>query len=290
MSQKYDVAKVTQYVKSWLKDIALIMRSYRNNLSALGIEQKKDHSYVTQADQEVNEYILQKLQHYFPDHQVLSEETVDQFEWDANNPYLWVIDPIDGTHEFMKADSNYFCCSIAWYYQGQPLLGMVYAPLYTEYGPEGALFEMHADLNQSLFNGQSMTIDKTSNLDHLQADINYSTEHPDFEEKLTSFRPGFKEHHPKALALQTCKVAASGTVPYSGIMLQHQPKLWDMAAALYIAQGAGAQVVNLEGQSLFPIQLVTHQPDFRIPTVLVSAQQHVALILKVASQTSLKVL
>jgi fructose-1,6-bisphosphatase/inositol monophosphatase family enzyme len=283
---EYDIAKVAKYVKGWMQDIALIMESHRQDLKNLKLIRKKDGSWVTAADLEIHELVLSKIQHYFPDHQIMSEENIDEFEYDPSNPYLWSIDPIDGTHEYMKADSTYFCSSIALYHNMQPVLAFVYAPAYTEYAPHGALFEMHADIPQSLLNGQPIQIGSETDLQKVAGDINQSTPHPKFEETLPQAFPNFKPHYPKALALQTCKIAASGTHPYSSVFVQHEAKMWDMAAAIYICQGAGATAVDLQGNPQFPLKFVNpgRDPNFRIPTLLIGNASNVAQVVEFLKQ------
>jgi histidinol-phosphatase len=65
----------------------------------LTIEAKPDRTFVTQADTEIEARIRQRLRSAFPDHGLVGEEYGED---DADAPIRWYIDPIDGTHNFMR--------------------------------------------------------------------------------------------------------------------------------------------------------------------------------------------
>jgi 3'(2'), 5'-bisphosphate nucleotidase len=97
----------------------------------LGIEQKSDDSPVTAADLAAHNVILAGLQTLTPDIPVLSEEGVVTFEERSQWPILWVVDPLDGTKEFIKRNGE-FSINIALVENGEPIVGMVYLPTTTE--------------------------------------------------------------------------------------------------------------------------------------------------------------
>ncbi|MBD5770633.1 3'(2'),5'-bisphosphate nucleotidase CysQ [Marinomonas colpomeniae] len=107
----------------------VIMDIYQR--SDLGIEQKSDDSPVTAADLAAHNVILAGLQSLTPDIPVLSEEGVVAFEERSQWPMLWVVDPLDGTKEFIKRNGE-FSINIALVEDGEPILGMVYLPTTTE--------------------------------------------------------------------------------------------------------------------------------------------------------------
>lgn len=88
---------------------------------------KADDSPVTQADLEANAAICQTLARAFPDDAILSEETTDTPQRLARER-LWVIDPIDGTKEFIAGVAE-FAVSIGFALRGQPVVGVVHQPL-----------------------------------------------------------------------------------------------------------------------------------------------------------------
>jgi 3'(2'), 5'-bisphosphate nucleotidase len=92
------------------------------------VEQKADDSPLTLADRESNRIILEGLQKYYPDIPYISEET-KQIAYDErkNWEYFWLIDPLDGTKEFIKKNDE-FTVNIALIHNGVPELGVVYLP------------------------------------------------------------------------------------------------------------------------------------------------------------------
>ncbi len=102
-----------------------IMEIYKGEFT---IEMKGNNSPLTEADKISNKIILQELNLYFPEIPYISEETktidyTERKEW----PYCWLIDPIDGTKEFIKKNGE-FTVNIALIENGKPTLGVVYAP------------------------------------------------------------------------------------------------------------------------------------------------------------------
>jgi len=76
---------------------------------------------VTQVDHGSEKIILDEINHYFPDHNVLTEESG---EIEGKSPYTWIIDPLDGTTNFVHK-YPFYAVSIAAYHEGNPLVGVV---------------------------------------------------------------------------------------------------------------------------------------------------------------------
>lgn len=121
---------IFQALQKIIHDAAdVIMDIYQR--ADLGIEQKNDDSPVTAADLAAHNVILAGLQTLTPDIPVLSEEGVVTFEERSQWPMLWIVDPLDGTKEFIKRNGE-FSINIALVENGAPILGMVYLPTTTE--------------------------------------------------------------------------------------------------------------------------------------------------------------
>jgi myo-inositol-1(or 4)-monophosphatase len=92
--------------------------------------EKAEDSPVTQADLEADAEICRTLRSAFPDDTILSEETVGECaREDAER--LWIIDPLDGTKEFIEGVPQ-FAVSVALAIGGEPVVGCVYQPLTRE--------------------------------------------------------------------------------------------------------------------------------------------------------------
>ncbi len=94
------------------------------------IEIKADESPVTQADLKANAHIVSKLKEAYPDYGILSEESEDDL-CRLENPWCFVIDPLDGTKEYINRNGE-FTVNIALSYNHEIIMGVVYVPVLDE--------------------------------------------------------------------------------------------------------------------------------------------------------------
>lgn len=117
-----------------IKDVIVIAKQvgevlldyYNRNYS---VSEKKNKTPVTDADLAAEKVILKGLQE-ISDYPILSEEKLDDLSR-LQKEYLWIVDPLDGTKEFIKKTEN-FCTLISLLYKNQPILGIIYKPLTKE--------------------------------------------------------------------------------------------------------------------------------------------------------------
>jgi 3'(2'), 5'-bisphosphate nucleotidase len=104
---------------------AAIMRIYDQGFT---VQRKEDNSPLTLADLESQRVIMEGLTEVTPDIPILSEESA-QAPWDERKTWreLWVVDPLDGTREFVKRNGE-FTVNIALVREHEPVLGVVAAP------------------------------------------------------------------------------------------------------------------------------------------------------------------
>lgn len=104
-----------------------ILSVYRTDFD---VEYKADTSPLTLADQRSHDILYAGLTERYPDIPVLSEESLEipyaeRKDWE----YLWLVDPLDGTREFVKKNDA-FTINIALVHRHQPILGLLYAPVH----------------------------------------------------------------------------------------------------------------------------------------------------------------
>lgn len=125
-----------------------IMRIYDGDFA---VQRKVDNSPLTLADLESQRIIIEALKHLTPDIPILSEESA-QAPWAERQSWqeLWVVDPLDGTREFVKRNGE-FTVNIALVVDHEAVLGIVAAPaqglLYWGAAGVGA-FSRHRDAPQ----------------------------------------------------------------------------------------------------------------------------------------------
>ena len=105
---------------------ALVLSFFRQ--PSVNWKRKKNSGLVTQADHESEDYLINALRAIDSDVSFIGEETGSQ----GKNDYCWVIDPIDGTSNFINK-IPYFCISVALAYRGTPVFGAIYQPITDEY-------------------------------------------------------------------------------------------------------------------------------------------------------------
>ncbi len=91
---------------------------------------KSDSSPITQADLESNAFIMQSLQN-LSSFGICSEEAVLEYAKRKSLEYYWLIDPLDGTKDFL-AQNGGWTINTALVYENRPILGVVYAPCFDE--------------------------------------------------------------------------------------------------------------------------------------------------------------
>ncbi len=104
-----------------------IMKVYRKGFE---VDYKDDNSPLTEADLNAHHIIVDRLQEAFPKYPILSEESVDDFIAEKH-PWCWIVDPLDGTKEFVKRNDE-FTVNIALTYEKLVVMGVVYAPVFDE--------------------------------------------------------------------------------------------------------------------------------------------------------------
>lgn len=98
--------------------------------SDFNVEYKEDDSPLTCADRAADDIIGDILSEHFPKIPILSEESSDDLKR-LNSTYCWVIDPMDGTKEFID-HTDEFTVNIALVQDGYPIVGVVYVPVTNE--------------------------------------------------------------------------------------------------------------------------------------------------------------
>lgn len=84
-------------------------------------------NFVTEADLEAERTVLEILRAEYPEHRVLSEEAAASVREASPSGWLWVVDPLDGTHNFSQGIPH-FAFNLALCRDGEPLLGLTFAP------------------------------------------------------------------------------------------------------------------------------------------------------------------
>jgi myo-inositol-1(or 4)-monophosphatase len=125
--------QVTTQAIRWARQAGQIaMRYFRN----VAVSYKQDNSLVTQADVEIEQYLMNKIRQAYPTHRFIGEEAMQSNGVNINRPldslpqtpYTWAIDPLDGTTAFVHGLPGWGI-SLGLLFYGQPIFGLFYMPL-----------------------------------------------------------------------------------------------------------------------------------------------------------------
>ena len=191
---------------------------------------------VTDADLAAEQAIVETLRARFPEHALLTEET-GRIEGDA--PYVWVIDPLDGTTNYSRRLPT-FSVSIGLTHRGRLALGVVYDPMLDQ------MFAAARGQGATL-NGDPMHVSAIENVRYATIGLDWAHAQPSRHEMVARVQRvapacGTLRGLGSA-ALGLCYVAAGWLDAYFHIGL----KPWDMAAGVLLVQEAGGRVSALEG-------------------------------------------
>lgn len=120
--------KVLEGVKEIAREAGQAILTVYNNPDNIGIEHKADDSPITLADKAANTVICKGLEELSLQFPILSEENAGiPYEQRAQMDYFWMVDPLDGTKEFIKRNGE-FTVNIALIHKNKPVMGIVYVP------------------------------------------------------------------------------------------------------------------------------------------------------------------
>lgn len=216
----------------------IIMEYFSDDLRAT---LKPDQSPVTIADKEAEQSIVETIRSAFPDHGFLGEELGEDH---SNAEYVWVIDPIDGTKNYLRT-IPFFATQLALMHRGELILGVSNAPALHE--------RLWAEKGKGAFcNGAAVHVSNVTT----------------FKDAFLVFGGlGYFERTnsvPSLLKLASATRGHRGFGDFWGyhlvaqgkadIMVEAKIRIWDIAALTIIVREAGGMVTDMTGQ---PITVAT---------------------------------
>ena len=220
-----------------------IMKVYRQE--DLGIEKKIDNSPLTLADKAANKIICDGLLKINPIIPILSEENdIPDYAIRKSWSTCWIIDPLDGTKEFIKRNGE-FTTNIALVKNGIPILGVVHAPNFgrTYWAAKG--FGAH-----EIYKGASTSIHANSyRFDDEGLKIACSRSHmnPSIKAYIAQFQNPDLLRLGSSLKMMYIAEGKADLYPKIGPISE-----WDVAASHIILEEAGGRITTLEdGEEIF---------------------------------------
>jgi myo-inositol-1(or 4)-monophosphatase len=211
-------------LRTWMYECgAVALRSFRNVVG----HRKADHSWVTEADIEIERMLVERITARYPTHGILGEEQTRQ---GLDREFLWALDPLDGTAVFVSGLPGWGI-SAGLLRHGVPYFGMIYFPLLEDCywgGPTGS----------AMLNDQPIHVLAPRPLDSQDWLAIPSDAHRRFTIDFDGKTRGLG-----STVGPFCYVARGSAL--GGLI--SRAAIWDIAAGLAILQAAGGVAVGLSG-------------------------------------------
>jgi len=218
-----------------------IMHIYESDID-FDVETKADDSPLTAADRTSHQLICNELTELTPDVPIWSEES-STISFNARSLWseFWLVDPLDGTKEFIKRNGE-FTVNIALIRDNEPVLGVVHLPVYDRdyFGFDGG----GSFLSEQDGHPESISVVKPAAMPRR---VVGSRSHRGSSLKNYLQRLGDHVMVPMGSSLKICLVAAGDADVYPRLGPTSE---WDTAAAQAVVENAGGRVVDLDGKRL----------------------------------------
>ncbi len=239
---------------------ALINRASLD-LEALRINTKSPNDFVTEVDQAAEGVIIETLLGAYPDHGILAEES-GRTHGAKHSEYVWIIDPLDGTTNFIHGLPVY-CVSIALAHRGVVQQAVVFDPTRNDlfYATKG---------RGAFLNDRRLRVSKRTRMSDALIGTGFPFRRGDNFKRYVKMFEEVMQHcaglrRPGAAALDLCYVAAG----YYDAFFETGLQPWDVAAGSLIVTEAGGLVGNFTGEADFLHQreVVAGTPRIYAPLV-----------------------
>ncbi|MDR2881864.1 MAG: inositol monophosphatase [Azoarcus sp.] len=220
---------------------ASVINQAANQLELLNIEAKAHNDFVTDVDRAAETVIVDILREAFPEHGILAEESGRSGAEDGSGEYVWVIDPLDGTTNFIHGFPQY-AVSIALTRRGIPEHAVIFDPVSNE------LFTASRGRG-AYMNDRRIRVSRRLRL----ADALLGTGFP-FRQfaHIDVYLAMFRELAQKSAGLRRAGAAALDLAYVASGRLDGFWEIglssWDMAAGALLIQEAGGFVADFDGE------------------------------------------
>ena len=215
-------------------------------------EIKSDNTPVSNGDIEVNKILTSKIKEITPNIAIVSEESSSHKD-DNNLKDFWLIDPIDGTRDYIN-NRDEFTINAALIINKRPVIGVITAP-----AKERIFYSYGLSNSYELTDGHEVSlIDKKKDYNGIRS-VSYSNE---LKPEILEIHKKYKitTHQRMKSSLKFCVVAAGEFDMY---VTEPRACEWDIAAGHAILEHAGGKITDFDGG-----EILYGKPDFKNPSLI----------------------
>ncbi len=209
---------------------------------------KKDETPITKADLDSNKIIQKSIKNLGLDIPILSEEEFIIWDVRKNWKKYWLIDPLDGTKEFIKKNGE-FTINIALIENHQPILGVIYAPvlnkLFFSKKNYGSYKIITKNIIDNFKNAVKISVNN-SKKEKVKIIGSRSHSNPTFDNWIKNKFNNFDIIH-KGSSLKFCEIAEGNADIYPRFGPTSE---WDIAAGHIILEEAGGKLKSIDNKDL----------------------------------------
>tara|TARA_B110000027_G_scaffold58832_1_gene63520 strand:+ start:204 stop:974 length:771 start_codon:yes stop_codon:yes gene_type:complete len=217
---------------------------------------KSDNTPVSNGDIQVNKILTKKIQEITPNIAIVSEESSNH-KLDSNLKDFWLIDPIDGTKDYIN-NRDEFTLNAALILNKKPVIGVITAP-----AKERVFYSYGLSNSYELIGNQEISLmDKEKNDKELTA-VSYSNQlKPEIFEVYQKYK--ITSHQKMKSSLKFCVIAAGEFDMY---VAEPRACEWDIAAGHAILEHAGGKITDFDGK-----EVLYGKPEFKNPSLILKSK------------------
>ena len=219
---------------------------------------KQDNTPVTNGDLEINKIIINKISKITPEIPIISEENSDN-RTSNNLKNFWLIDPIDGTHDYIN-NLEEFTINAGLILNNKPVVGLINAP-----AKKRMFYSFGNDNAYELSNKKKTKLNCSKNFDSNKIKfVSYSNKIKPEIQKIYK-KIGVQNHFRMKSSLKFCVVA---TGEYDGYVAEPRAFEWDIAAGHAILIHAGGTVTDFENN-----EILYGKKDFKNTSLILKSKK-----------------
>jgi len=232
------ISKIAEKALAIVNETANFIRKSRLQLSAGDVSYKLDKSLVTTIDLQSEERLVTGLQKLIPESNFLAEE---KHKENPLSHLTWIIDPIDGTTNFVHNYPNY-CISVALWYNDRIVLGIVHEI------STGEVFWSHSESGVAYLNKTALKVSTSRTLGESILATGFPSSAFD---KIDIYLKHFRDFMQCTQGIRRLGSAAMDLAYVASGrcdgFFEYDLKPWDVAAGAYLVQKAGGMVTDFSG-------------------------------------------